>query len=38
MEEPTHPNESRFWDLVAEWVLDAMALARDESPGEASDG
>jgi hypothetical protein len=28
MDEPTHANESRFWDDVADWILDA---ADDES-------
>jgi hypothetical protein len=23
MDEPTHTNESRFWDDVADWILDA---------------
>jgi hypothetical protein len=23
MDEPTHANESRFWDQVADWLLDA---------------
>ena len=23
MDEPTHANESRFWDEVADWILDA---------------
>jgi hypothetical protein len=23
MDEPTHANESRFWDQVADWVLDS---------------
>jgi hypothetical protein len=23
MDEPTHANESRFWDNVADWILDA---------------
>ena len=22
MDEPTHSNESRFWDDVADWILD----------------
>ena len=23
MDEPTQPHESRFWDNVADWILDA---------------
>ena len=23
MDEPTHANESRFWDDVADWIIDA---------------
>ena len=23
MDDPTHSNESRFWDDVADWILDA---------------
>jgi len=23
MDEPTHANESRFWDDVADWILDS---------------
>ena len=23
MDEPTHANENRFWDSVADWILDA---------------
>lgn len=23
MDEPTHANESRFWDHVADWILDS---------------
>ena len=23
MDEPTHANENRFWDEVADWILDA---------------
>jgi hypothetical protein len=23
MDEPTHANESRFWDEVADWLLDS---------------
>lgn len=35
MEEPTHPNESRFWDQVTEWLLspgepDVEAMTRQE--------
>lgn len=30
MDEPTHANESFFWDQVADWVLDAYAFARGE--------
>jgi hypothetical protein len=26
MDEPTHPNENRFWDQVAEWLLGARAI------------
>ena len=26
MDEPTHANESRFWDQVVDWLLDARAL------------
>lgn len=29
MDDPTHANENRFWDQVADWVMDA----RD--PGDA---
>jgi hypothetical protein len=25
MDEPTHANESLFWDQVADWLLDARA-------------
>ncbi|MDB5883785.1 MAG: hypothetical protein JWP43_3663 [Ramlibacter sp.] len=27
MDEPTHANESRFWDEVAEWLLGGRAIA-----------
>jgi hypothetical protein len=27
VDEPTHANESRFWDQVADWVLDARDAA-----------
>ena len=30
MDEPTHANESRFWDQVAEWLLDGRALQAHE--------
>jgi hypothetical protein len=31
MDEPTHANESRFWDQVADWLLDgACALSPAE--------
>ncbi len=33
MEESLPANESRFWDLVAEWVLQAMARRRLQRPG-----
>lgn len=23
MDEPTHANENRFWDNVADWILDS---------------
>ena len=32
MDEPTHANESRFWDDVADWILDAP-----EEDGDAID-
>jgi hypothetical protein len=25
MDEPTHASESRFWDDVADWLIDARA-------------
>ncbi len=30
MDEPTHANESRFWDQVADWLL--AGQGRDEGP------
>jgi hypothetical protein len=24
MQEPLPPNENRFWDLVADWIIEAM--------------
>ena len=30
MDEPTHVNESRFWDKVADWLL--AALDRESGP------
>lgn len=33
MEDRIPENESRFWDLVAEWVLQAMARTRLQRPG-----
>jgi hypothetical protein len=38
MDEPTHANESRFWDQVVDWLLDArelQAFALSESQIEA---
>ena len=38
MDEPTHANESRFWDRVVDWLLDARdldAFALSESQIEA---
>lgn len=29
MDEPTHANESRFWDDVADWLLDLHEQHRD---------
>jgi hypothetical protein len=26
MDEPTYPNESQFWDEVADWLLDARGI------------
>jgi hypothetical protein len=26
MDEPTHANESRFWDLVTDWLLDGACV------------
>jgi hypothetical protein len=26
MDEPTHANESRFWDEIADWLLAARAI------------
>ena len=35
MDEPTHANESRFWDQVAEWLLGVRAMdVRDWSAEE----
>ena len=33
MDEPTHANESRFWDQVADWLRDK----REGDRGELSD-
>lgn len=33
MDEPTHANESRFWDDVADWIIDAP----EEEDGDAMD-
>ena len=33
MDEPTHANESRFWDQVADWVLDS----REYDDGDITD-
>jgi hypothetical protein len=34
MDEPTHTNESRFWDDVADWILDSP----EEEAADLSDG
>lgn len=26
MDEPTHANESQFWDQVADWLLEARGI------------
>ena len=33
MDEPTHANESRFWDNVADWTLDAHADDAGDTDG-----
>lgn len=33
MDEPTHAHESRFWDQVADWVLDS----REYDPSDLTD-
>lgn len=30
MDEPTHANESRFWDQVADWLLDPASDAEPD--------
>jgi hypothetical protein len=33
MDEPTHANESRFWDEVADWIIDSP----DDDGGDTMD-